>query len=762
MDYRLQQIKDKYKGSNDGHEKIRISCPDHPNNNPTNCSVELNEKDQIVACCHSEGCDVTRTLRAEFDPQVKRGKVSGDDKKKAVWLKETAAEPFLAPQRWGGRAQDEEPLQYTSQFSYRNRDNNYINLIVVRYDHPKLNKKATIPFIFARLPDGREMWISRGPHEPTWFGSETLSWSDTVVIVEGEKCAKHLVSKLGRDYGCLAWIGGSGAAKDLDIDLLRNKRVILWPDADKPGAKWSWKEDKNLYDRLKKQGNEVSLVDVREHADGFDCADIEDAETIRSLLKHTIDVTKLRLASMYSDCLMAEELQLTEDTAKSIPCGVMTGCAECKYKYIPGIAHPIDTLNKDPMLHEYAYIESEERYVDLDNRQALSKSMFDNRGARAGYTLTASGLASRAFQSSLDTLIVNEREFRPGLPLMIDGKLNLAQTLQWPMQTDDPELWHMLGQYLFEPHELNHILDWLAFTIQKPHEKIEHTLLITGAQGAGKSLFFAPIEKALRRVGQARTVNSNQLQSQFNDYLVGTKLLIMEELNMAGTGYGGSNKLKEMQASPPDFLPVNSKGIPLFYIPNIVNIIAYSNFELSIKLEQNQRRWYVVHTNAGRLEDQDFYTYDAFNDTLSDHYVDKILSYLSRRSITEFKRGNAPRTQAAQDMEMLSIPGYRDLSPTILEIEWPDLVELREVKTRLEGELGPQRHMTDTSLRKILNALGWMNLGISFKDQHQRGVRPWAPARGEMYKQLGQAEIRRLWSMRYSNSQQTHIKHTNE
>lgn len=756
MDYRLSEILTRYGGSKDG-AGLRIPCPIH-HGKDNNCAVWIDDHDKIAATCHSHGCDVTKFLWEAHDPPPKRGPISKELKAQAVWLPDEPGDLFEPPRvfKQGGASKS---YSYTSQYQYTNIEGGTINLVVVRYDNPmEKGDKVTIPFIYARLPDGRSTWISRGPQGPQWYGLHTVPRHNKILVCEGEKTANAAWNVVKDRMGVLSWLGGSNKAAQLDLSVLDGKEVVLWPDYDEPGFKWAWKGSDNLYDRLRERGCVVSVV-MWDGGEGSDAADCKDAQTVWDAINEADTPDKFRLEAVYGGCAAAQELALTEDTAKVIPCGVAETCSNCMYKYIPAITHPIDILNADPVLHTHAYIRTEDCYVDLRTFETFSKSVFDNHCAHLpGYSLAASSTASRQFQESSGTLSVRSREFRPGEPLMIDGKINLATQLEWTHQTDDPELWHRLGKHLFSPEELEHILDWLAFTIQRPAEKIEHTLLITGAQGAGKSLFFSPIELALQRVNQHKTVNSSQLTGSFNDFLVNTKLVTMEELNFASSGFSGSNKLKEWQASPPHYININPKFAKPFEIPNIVNIIAYSNFELPAKLEVGQRRWYVVKTNVGRLDKEDWYSYDSFNGMLSDHYVDKILSYLARRDITHFKRGNAPETEAGHEMEMLSIAGMRDLGPTIDELEWTELVEMKEVKERLERELGPSRHITDTALRKILQAKGWTNLGRTLAVQGGRRVRPWATARGEMYEQMRNDQLRELWQKRYGAP--THHQHT--
>src|SRR5690606_20605667 len=85
--------------------------------------------------------------------------------------------------------------------------------------------------------------------------------------------------------------------------------------------------------------------------------------------------------------------------------------------------------------------------------------------------------------------------------------------------------------------------------------------------------------------------------SDFNDYLIGTKLLVVNEGDTADRDpkHGSiSNKLKPLAAAPPERLRVNQKGIPAIEIRNIVNVIMTTNSQLPIKLHGTSRRIFPV------------------------------------------------------------------------------------------------------------------------------------------------------------------------
>ena len=57
-----------------------------------------------------------------------------------------------------------------------------------------------------------------------------------VLITEGEKCTDAAHATLSA-YACVTWAGGANAVKTADWSVLAGREIIIWPDADGPGAK---------------------------------------------------------------------------------------------------------------------------------------------------------------------------------------------------------------------------------------------------------------------------------------------------------------------------------------------------------------------------------------------------------------------------------------------------------------------------------------------------------------------------------------------
>ena len=47
------------------------------------------------------------------------------------------------------------------------------------------------------------------------------------------------------------------------------------------------------------------------------------------------------------------------------------------------------------------------------------------------------------------------------------------------------------------PDDADHIIRWLAHRVQRPQEKINHALVLGGAQGIGKDTLLEPVKHAV-------------------------------------------------------------------------------------------------------------------------------------------------------------------------------------------------------------------------------------------------------------------------
>ncbi len=104
--------------------------------------------------------------------------------------------------------------------------------LVCRYDFPDGSKQFT-PLTW------RGKWQFKAyPAPRPLYGVDELAQRPTapVLVVEGEKCADAARGVL-RAYVVVTWAGGSSSVKSNDWQPLADRDVLIWPDADEPGAR---------------------------------------------------------------------------------------------------------------------------------------------------------------------------------------------------------------------------------------------------------------------------------------------------------------------------------------------------------------------------------------------------------------------------------------------------------------------------------------------------------------------------------------------
>ena len=81
------------------------------------------------------------------------------------------------------------------------------------------------------------------------------------------------------------------------------------------------------------------------------------------------------------------------------------------------------------------------------------------------------------------------------------------------------------------PDEADHIIAFLAHRVQRPHEKINHGLVLGGLQGIGKDTLLEPVKHAVGPWNFAE-VSPQQVLGRFNGFLKSVVLRISEAKDM--------------------------------------------------------------------------------------------------------------------------------------------------------------------------------------------------------------------------------------
>ena len=160
----------------------------------------------------------------------------------------------------------------TNRWDYKDAEGNLL-VCVYRYDTPK-GKQFRPWDVKARA--------HRAPHPRPLYNQQGMAHSETVIVVEGEKCAQTLI-----DLGVCATTAMNGAKAPLDKtdwSPLQGKHVVLWPDHDKAGQEYANALSKKLQTLGVTSLSRVVISDDKPEA--WDAADaFEEGLDIKAFLK---------------------------------------------------------------------------------------------------------------------------------------------------------------------------------------------------------------------------------------------------------------------------------------------------------------------------------------------------------------------------------------------------------------------------------------------------------------------------------------------
>ena len=377
-----------------------------------------------------------------------------------------------------------------------------------------------------------------------------------------------------------------------------------------------------------------------------------------------------------------------------------------------------------PMWERYAYITGMDRIYDLQARQFVKTDAF-----RKTYNIGQDDIHDEAFiQGKMKRF--DAITYWPGMKSGVEVSLEGRQCLNtWTPSTlapaeGDASPWLDLFKHMrMKPEEAEHVLDYFAFMLQHPGRKINHGLVLGGAHGIGKDTLLEPVKRAVgyHNVG---TPGGELLLSQFNDWAAGKKLVVFQEVAVASRREAKDieHKLKPVLAAPPSSLSIHPKGLPVYEVPNLLQLVVVTNDRHPLHVSSGDRRYFMTWAQwkpniRERKQWAPFWSdFHRWLDTGGDAVV---LSYLLNRDVSAFDPGAAPPvTEWREDAADSS------LSDVALEVRdrlndgfgafgW-DVATAEDLAGAM---LGVMVHGRPVGKRAIANALG--DLGYtSYRKRH--------------------------------------------
>ena len=444
----------------------------------------------------------------------------------------------------------------------------------VRFTNPPISKKSGKPMRYVQPPNTEPKVYLPNCHARSWLDICTDT-AVPIIITEGEKKAYSATLNL-----CIHTMGLGGVTS-----FAQRK-----------------KDQKYLLDDFEFITWTKRIVYIAYDSDIKENANVERAELVlaSSLADLGADVYLVRLPSFDGKKLGLDDAiaQLGATTTLS---------------YID-TAEPFANAKALAKFGETCwYVRKTQVYIDISTNTQL-----DPRKAAGSYYSNANYL-KRSLDSKGNVVVKESNLFKdynnwsartevedvvsePGKPkVTADNEYNLWTDTSVAPTEGSVEGYLNLCKYFFsdDPAMETYWHDWVATLVQTPGVKMQTAwLLYSRNTGTGKSLMARCVGSMFGR--SFHEGHAEVLTDERNDWIVGKQLVLVDDLNDY-VGRKDGAKIRAMITRVNVHL--NPKYVQGYDVQDHTNYIITTNEEVSVKLEQTDRRFYVVNSPETRADD---------------------------------------------------------------------------------------------------------------------------------------------------------------
>jgi hypothetical protein len=244
-----------------------------------------------------------------------------------------------------------------------------------------------------------------------------------------------------------------------------------------------------------------------------------------------------------------------------------------------------------------------------------------------------------------------------------------------------PWLEHVRKVY---PEHTDHLLRWFAQRVQHPEVKINHAIVLGGAQGIGKDTMLEPVKRA---VGpwNFEEVSPQAMLRRFNSFLKSVILRVSEARDLGDVNrYQFYDHMKSYTAAPPDVLRVDEKHIREHSVLNCTGVIITTNHLTDgIFLPAEDRRHYVAWSERTLADFSDAYWNDLWGWYETGGYS-HVAAYLRELDLSSFDPKRPPEKTAAfwNIVSANRAPESGEIADILDKLNNPPVISL----ARLQGE----------------------------------------------------------------------------
>jgi hypothetical protein len=403
----------------------------------------------------------------------------------------------------------------------------------------------------------------------------------------------------------------------------------------------------------------------------------------------------------------------------------------------------------DDMLADYVYVAGLGRFFRVRTGQLLLKNQVNDMHLHEGKTLADKMLVTPEMRK------VDSVTYFPNQPLLCmdtdpetEHKLHCLNT--WrpydpPRRESSDVAAARITAPIFDHVKLlvdgdedvyRYMTQWLAWNVQHPGEKINYALLIQGGQGTGKSLL-ADVMKAALGAANVRMISNDELVSTFTGWMQGRSLITVEEIYDPQGRLALYNRLKSIITQTS--MTVNEKNMPAYASHNRFNVMAFTNHEDALFMENDDRRFLIHHS---QMKPKEAHYYKALYYVIENFPAELRLALMNVSLAGFDPKGHAPATESKTYVqEHLGNPVERYIRDGLESGQWPfggDVVNVEELCAAMKKVDWVAR---PSIVYMVMKKMGGGPLGAGKRLNDNRKARLWAARDIGRYASMGEKDV---------------------
>jgi hypothetical protein len=428
-----------------------------------------------------------------------------------------------------------------------------------------------------------------------------------VQIGDGELERRLMTIKDGSEHGFKLWDEWSQGAPNYDYDALKKR----WPTFNNKDNAHKPISARIILKLSKDAAQEEAKVSLKEIIVG-----LENAMTTDEIVEVCEQAKKIEFPAHTMELLYSKVKHRWKDLTKDMPrIGFVRDLLRFESREI---------ISAPPWAKHWIYLSQTGEFYHSVNRSEVSKATFNDMNARhvispgdrlegkATVEQQPSDLALNLYQIP----VVYNRMYMPKIgPGLFEYKsreyINSYSDAEVPGLPGDLSPVHREAIQIFLDHfihlfksEMDRtiLLDWIAYLVQNPGERINWAILLQGAEGDGKSFFRNILEAVMG--GHVNGIMGTALEEKYNAWAEGAMLCFVEDVRLHGQNrFDAVNKLKPMITN--SMVTIRRMQTDPYEVVNTMNYMATSNLKDAVPVTDEDSRFFPLFTRYQRPEDLD-------------------------------------------------------------------------------------------------------------------------------------------------------------